>query len=188
MTRTNPAATPRVTPSAAGVTGILHRTRMETPVGPLVLLASDAGLRAVLWGDEPLQRVRSAVTGESVVDAPDHVVLAIAVTQLGEYLAGVRRVFDVPLDARGSEFQRAAWDALCTIPFGETVSYGEQARRMGDVRKARAVGGANGRNPISIVVPCHRVVGADGSLTGFAGGMGAKAWLLDHERRIAAQI
>jgi methylated-DNA-[protein]-cysteine S-methyltransferase len=156
---------------------------METPVGTLVLLASDAGLRAVLWGDESLQRVRGAVTDEIVVDDPTSVVLTTTLAQLEEYFSGRRRDFDLPLDARGTEFQHAAWAALRTIPFGETVSYGEQARRMGDVRKARAVGAANGRNPISIVVPCHRVVGSDGSLTGFAGGMEAKAWLLDHERR-----
>lgn len=171
----------------SGVGGVLHRARVDTPVGPLVVLASDVGLRAVLWGDEPLQRVHSAVADEAVVDDPSHAVLVTALAQLDEYFAGRRRGFDVPLDARGTAFQRSAWDALCTIPFGETVSYGEQARRMGDVRKARAVGAANGRNPISIVVPCHRVVGADGSLTGFAGGMDAKAWLLDHERRLASQ-
>jgi methylated-DNA-[protein]-cysteine S-methyltransferase len=96
----------------------------------------------------------------------------------------VRTEFDLPLDAQGTPFQRSAWTALCTIPFGETVSYGEQARRLGDARKARAVGAANGRNPISIVVPCHRVVGSNGSLTGFAAGLDAKAWLLDHERRV----
>jgi methylated-DNA-[protein]-cysteine S-methyltransferase len=168
-------------------TTVLHRTRIETPVGDLVLLASDVGLRAVLWGDEPLRRVGGAVTDESVVDDPTHRVLADAVAQLEEYFAGSRRQFDLPLDVRGTGFQHAAWRALLTIPFGDTASYGEQARRMGDVRKARAVGAANGRNPISIVVPCHRVVGADGSLTGFAGGMDAKAWLLDHERRVASQ-
>jgi methylated-DNA-[protein]-cysteine S-methyltransferase len=151
-----------------------------------VLLASDVGLRAVLWGDEPLRRVRGAVADEVVVDDAGHAVLVTAMAQLDEYFAGRRREFDVPLDARGTAFQRSAWDALCTIAFGETVSYGEQARRMGDVRKARAVGAANGRNPLSIVVPCHRVVGADGSLTGFAGGVQAKAWLLDHERRVVS--
>jgi methylated-DNA-[protein]-cysteine S-methyltransferase len=104
--------------------------------------------------------------------------------QLEEYFAGRRQTFDLPLDPVGTSFQRAAWDALRTIDYGSTVSYGEQAARMGDRRKARAVGAANGRNPISIVVPCHRVVGADGALTGFAGGLETKAWLLDHERRV----
>lgn len=170
-------------PSSTDATRVLSRRRLETPVGPLVLLASETGLRAVLWGDEPLVRVRGTITDETVVDDASQAVLTATVAQLEEYFAGQRRDFDVPLDAHGTEFQQAAWAALRTIPYGETVSYGEQARRMGDVRKARAVGAANGRNPISIVVPCHRVVGADGSLTGFAGGMEAKAWLLEHERR-----
>jgi len=93
----------------------------------------------------------------------------------------------VSVDPVGTDFQRSAWDALRTIPYGTTVSYGEQAERMGDRRKARAVGAANGRNPISIIVPCHRVVGANGALTGFAGGVDTKAWLLDHEQRMTSR-
>ena len=92
----------------------------------------------------------------------------------------------MPLDPVGTDFQRAAWEALRTIPYGVTVSYGDQADRMGDRRKARAVGAANGRNPISIIVPCHRVVGANGSLTGFAGGVDTKAWLLAHEQQTSS--
>jgi methylated-DNA-[protein]-cysteine S-methyltransferase len=88
----------------------------------------------------------------------------------------------------GTEFQRAAWDVLRQIPYGTTMTYGEQARALGDMNKARAVGAANGRNPLSIVVPCHRVTGADGTLTGFAGGLDAKRWLLEHERRISAAL
>ena len=102
---------------------------------------------------------------------PDHPVLVATVAQLGEYFAGERQEFDLPLDPVGTDFQQSAWSALRTIPYGTTVSYGEQAARMGDRRKARAVGAANGRNPISIVVPCHRVVGSNGALTGFAGGI-----------------
>ncbi len=90
----------------------------------------------------------------------------------------------MPLDPIGTDFQQIAWAALRTIPYGETISYGEQAARLGDRRKARAVGAANGRNPISIIVPCHRVVGSTGALTGFAGGLHTKAWLLDHERDV----
>ena len=111
-------------------------------------------------------------------------ILAAASDQLAEYFDGDRTEFDVPLDPVGTEFQQAAWTALRTIPYGETISYGEQAARVGDRRKARAVGAANGRNPISIIVPCHRVVGSNGSLTGFAGGLDNKAWLLDHERSV----
>ena len=105
--------------------------------------------------------------------------------QLDEYFAGTRTDFDVPLDPRGSAFQRAAWRGLATIPFGETVSYGEQARRLGHDGKARAIGAANGANPIPVILPCHRVVGSDGSLTGFGGGLETKAWLLHHERVVA---
>ncbi|NND76187.1 MAG: methylated-DNA--[protein]-cysteine S-methyltransferase [Ilumatobacter sp.] len=152
-----------------------------SPVGPLTILATDHGVRAVLWPDDDPARV----TVPEAPDRPDHPVLSAAVVQLGEYFAGSRREFDVPLDPVGTDFQRAAWTALRTIPFGETVSYGEQAERMGDRRKARAVGAANGRNPISIIVPCHRVVGSNGSLTGFAGGVDTKAWLLRHESELA---
>jgi methylated-DNA-[protein]-cysteine S-methyltransferase len=159
---------------------------LSSPVGVLTLAASDAGLRYVLWeadGRDDLT-ARIAAPGSASASPGAVAVLADAVAQLGEYFDGVRTEFDLPLDAQGTPFQRSAWTALCTIPFGETVSYGEQARRLGDARKARAVGAANGRNPISIVVPCHRVVGSNGSLTGFAAGLDAKAWLLDHERRV----
>jgi methylated-DNA-[protein]-cysteine S-methyltransferase len=114
---------------------------------------------------------------------PDHRVISMAAFQLTAYFDGERTDFDVPLDPVGTDFQRSAWEALRSIPYGTTVSYGEQAERMGDRRKARAVGAANGRNPISIIVPCHRVVGANGALTGFAGGTDTKAWLIAHERR-----
>jgi methylated-DNA-[protein]-cysteine S-methyltransferase len=102
--------------------------------------------------------------------------------QLHEYFSGSRREFEVPLDPHGTEFQKEAWLQLRAIPYGTTITYGEQATRMGDRNKSRAVGAANGRNPISIIVPCHRVVGSTGALTGFAGGVGTKSWLLQHER------
>jgi methylated-DNA-[protein]-cysteine S-methyltransferase len=161
---------------------MLYKTTIDSPVGPLTLVASEKGLRAVLWMADADTRVKLGPI-EGGDDDPNGI-LAAAAEQLGEYFDGERSSFDIPLDAVGSDFQHSAWDALCTIPFGETVSYTEQARRMGDPRKARAVGAANGRNPISIIVPCHRVVGADGSLTGFAAGVETKAWLLDHERRV----
>ncbi len=161
------------------MTNELFSTVIDTPVGALTIVASDGGLRAILWPDDDPRRVRLS---ESIDDA-NQPVIAVAVDQLAEYFEGERTDFDVPLDPIGTEFQRAAWDALRTIPYGTTISYGEQAERMGDRRKARAVGAANGRNPISIVVPCHRVVGANGALTGFAGGTETKAWLLEHERR-----
>jgi methylated-DNA-[protein]-cysteine S-methyltransferase len=158
----------------------LSRTTMDTPVGELTLVAGAAGLRAVLWPDERAGRVPL----EDVTDgSPDSdAVLVAAREQLQEYFAGDRREFDLPLDPVGTPFQQQAWDVLRTIAFGHTITYGEQAARLGDTRKSRAVGAANGRNPISIVVPCHRVVGSTGKLTGFAGGLEAKAWLLRHEQ------
>lgn len=164
---------------------MLYKSTIDSPVGPLTLIASEKGLRAVLWLDDRESRVKLGPIDGGDVDPNG--ILTAAADQLGEYFAGDRIDFDLPLDPAGSDFQHAAWAALRSIPFGETVSYGEQARRMGDTRKARAVGAANGRNPISIVVPCHRVVGANGSLTGFAGGIENKAWLLDHERRVWAE-
>ena len=160
----------------------LFTTTVESPVGLLTIVAGDAGVRAILWPDDDPKRVRLADT----TDDPAHPVVAAVVVQLAEYFAGDRTEFDVAVDPVGTEFQRAAWEALRTIPYGSTVSYGEQAERMGDRRKARAVGAANGRNPISIIVPCHRVVGANGALTGFAGGTDTKAWLLAHEQRHTA--
>jgi methylated-DNA-[protein]-cysteine S-methyltransferase len=167
------------------------RTVINTPIGELTLVASAGGLRAVLWPGEDELRVRlgsdadDESENEHSADSAESDVLRCAESQLAEYFEGRRRSFDVPLDPVGSTFQRSAWAALLTIPYGDTISYGEQAARLGDRRKARAVGAANGRNPISIIVPCHRVVGASGALTGFAAGLATKAWLLDHERAIA---
>lgn len=163
---------------------MLHHTVIDTPIGPLTLVASAAGLCAVRFaaGRGP----EHGSPGAIAADDPSHPVLVEAARQLGEYFAGLRQEFDLPLDVKGTPFQRAAWAALHAIPYGTTISYAEQADRIGDRRAARAVGAANGRNPVPIVVPCHRVVGADGSLTGFAGGTDVKAWLLDHERRMRA--
>lgn len=152
-------------------------TIMQSPVGALTLVATNRGLRAVLWpGDEgrvPLP--------DTMDEQPEHQVLVNATSQLREYFSGERHEFDLPLDLRGTEFQRAAWQALANIPYGTTASYGEQATRIGRPTAVRAVGAANGRNPLSIVLPCHRVVGSNGSLTGFAGGLDSKRLLLQHE-------
>ncbi|MBY9063925.1 methylated-DNA--[protein]-cysteine S-methyltransferase [Sphingomonas yunnanensis] len=158
---------------------MLYRTTTDSPVGTLTLVASDAGLVAVLWPDDSPGRVRLAAAEERA----DHPVLAATRAQLGEYFAGERRTFDLPLAPSGSAFQRAVWAALAAIPHGETRSYAEIARAIGRPTASRAVGAANGRNPLSIVVPCHRVIGASGQLTGFAGGLAAKQHLLAHERR-----
>jgi methylated-DNA-[protein]-cysteine S-methyltransferase len=157
---------------------------MDTPLGPLALLASDAGLMAVhLPGETPGDEPHWP---EGTVEKDDHPVLVTARRQLDEYFAGARRTFDVPLDLRGTTFQVKAWRYLATIPYGQTSTYGEQARALGDARKARAVGAANGRNPLAIVLPCHRVIGADGALTGYAGGLPTKQALLEFEATVLA--
>lgn len=156
---------------------------MESPVGTLRLFASARGLRAVLWADEQQQSCAGLQGTRSVADDGTHIGLATATHQLGEYFEGRRTRFDLELDPVGTEFQVSAWRVLTEIPYGTTINYAEQARALGDVRKARAVGGANGRNPIPIVVPCHRVIGSDGSLTGFAVGTSIKKFLLDLERQ-----
>lgn len=157
----------------------LTATIVDSPIGPLALVADDTGLREVRF---PRDGAADPPTDVPLADAAGHAVLAAAAAQLAEYFAGDRTDFDLPLAPVGTPFQLRAWSALRTIPHGTTVSYGEQAARMGEPGKARAVGAANGRNPLPVVVPCHRVVGADGSLTGFGGGLPAKAWLLAHER------
>lgn len=157
----------------------LSRT-MASPVGELTLIASQQGLAAVLWENDDPARVRL----EPRADDPHHSILAKADLQLGEYFAGRRRAFDLPLDFHGTDFQRQVWAALLTIPFGETRSYADIATQIGKPKACRAVGAANGRNPISIIAPCHRVVGASGALTGFAGGLDAKRYLLGLEGKL----
>jgi methylated-DNA-[protein]-cysteine S-methyltransferase len=154
----------------------LAASRIGSPLGSLTLIAEDAGLVAVLWpGDDP-RRVPLPPA-----EPRTHPVLETAARQLDEWFSGARRDFDLPLAPRGTPFQRAVWAALAAIPFGSTRSYAAIAREIGKPQAVRAVGAANGRNPLSIVLPCHRVVGAAGALTGFAGGLAAKRWLLAHE-------
>ena len=150
-----------------------------TPVGKLKLVASDKGLTAILWENDSPRRVRL----EDLVQNDRHPVLVQAERQLNEYFAGSRQTFDISLDMRGTTFQKSVWEALLSIPFGETRSYGELAKQLGRPTASRAVGAANGRNPVSIVVPCHRVVGSSGKLTGFAGGLGVKAHVLGLEQK-----
>lgn len=157
----------------------LIRRTVDTPIGPLVLVASATGLRAVDFGVDP---ERAAIPED---DSP---ILTEAERQLTEYFDGSRREFDLPLEPEGTPFQVSVWKVLHTIPYGETISYGEQARRLGDARKARAVGGANGRNPLPIVVPCHRVIGSSGALTGFGGGIPIKESLLRLEREVISCV
>jgi methylated-DNA-[protein]-cysteine S-methyltransferase len=152
---------------------------IDSPVGRLRLVASERGLVAVLWEKDRPERVSL----EAEVEDDTQPVLVETERQLADYFAGRRTEFSVPLDLRGTGFQKRVWEALLEIPFGATSSYGALAARLGDPKLTRAVGAANGRNPISIVVPCHRVVGASGKLTGFAGGMEAKALLLALEQQ-----
>jgi len=149
---------------------------VQSPVGRLRLVAGDAALLGVWFAGRG---------GPAPAPAAAHPVLEEARRQLESYFAGRRRAFDLPLEPRGTPFQREVWQALRAIPFGETRSYGELARQLGRPAATRAVGAANGRNPIAIVIPCHRVIGADGSLTGYGGGMERKRWLLEHERGLA---
>jgi len=154
--------------------GPLHQVTRESPVGALTLVATDdalVGLYLEEHGSAPPEAIeRSSLLLERVG------------AQLDEYFSGTRRVFDLPLAPRGTEFQREVWAVLRTIPFGTTWSYAQVARQLGRPEAVRAVGAANGRNPIAIVIPCHRVIGSDGSLTGYGGGLPRKQWLLAHER------
>jgi methylated-DNA-[protein]-cysteine S-methyltransferase len=150
---------------------------LATPVGELKLVANGSRLAAILWENDKPDRVRLGPMRE----APDNPILMRTAQQLQEYFAGTRNRFDLDLDFAGTEFQKKVWAALLTIPFGETRSYSEIARQIGNPSAVRAVGAANGKNPISIVAPCHRVIGASGKLTGFAGGLEAKEQLLTLE-------
>lgn len=152
-------------------------THVDSPIGRLLLLSDESALRGLYMdvaGHEPPGRA-------NWVERPQARPLRAAAEQLGEYFAGARRRFDLPLDMPGTPFQQRVWQALSEIPFGETSSYGQLAARIGKPGAARAVGLANNRNPISLIVPCHRVIGADGSLTGYGGGLDRKRWLLAHE-------
>jgi len=149
---------------------------LQSPIGRLMLTSDGAALTGLYM--EPSRKMQSTDGWSEDAAAPP---LAAALRQLTEYFAGTRREFDLPLRMRGTEFQKRVWQELTEIPYGETWSYGELAKRINNPSASRAVGLANGRNPISILVPCHRVIGADGSLTGYGGGLERKRWLLAHE-------
>lgn len=150
---------------------------LPSPLGNLRLVGSDKGLAAILWEKDDPKRVPLRIIGED----PNHPVLIEAAKQLNEYFSGERSSFSLPLDFHGTPFQKDVWTALLNVPFGQTRSYAQIAEQIGRPTATRAVGAANGRNPISIIAACHRVIGANGTLTGFAGGLEAKAWLLKHE-------
>ena len=159
----------------------MHRTVYPTPVGPL-LLASDGEALCLIEFANP----RHPVARNDGWREGDDSVLRETRRQLGEYFEGARRAFDLPLAPRGTTFQQQVWQSLCDIPYGETISYATLALRIGKPSAVRAVGAANGRNPLPIVVPCHRVIGADGSLTGFGGGLPTKQFLLQLEGALHA--
>lgn len=151
----------------------------NSPLGQLKLVASEKGLAAILWENDNPKRVPLVSPREDA----DNAYLIEAERQLRQYFEGDRQKFSLPLDFVGTEFQKSVWQALLTIPFGETRTYGQIARQLGKAKAVRAVGAANGRNPISIIAPCHRVIGASGELTGFAGGLEVKATLLNLEKQ-----
>lgn len=151
---------------------------MESPVGALKLVAHDQALVAVMWDNEDHKRVRLAELIENI----QHPLLLKVKQQLEQYFAGQRQQFNLPLDFQGTDFQQRVWRALLTIPYGETRSYKDIAIQIGNEKAVRAVGAANGRNPISIIAPCHRVIGSGGALVGFAGGLDKKQILLSLEQ------
>jgi methylated-DNA-[protein]-cysteine S-methyltransferase len=156
----------------------MKQWKMESPVGPLYLMASATALHGAGWRKHAGVPMAESLQGQ----APELRMLARAVKELEEYFAGRRREFSVPLSARGTDFQKLVWDTLARIPYGQTCSYKDVAVRIRKPGAVRAVGTANGRNPICIIVPCHRVIAADGGLGGFAGGLEAKSTLLELER------
>ena len=152
-------------------------TIFASPIGDLVLTASDTALTGVYFPTS--RRAEIGAAGENDV-------LIMARQQLAEYFARERTSFDLPLDPTGTSFEQRVWRLLRDIPYGSTTSYGKLARQLGEPKDARAVGAANGKNPIPIIVPCHRVIGANGDLTGFGGGLDRKRWLLEHEGALLA--
>jgi len=157
--------------------------KIKSPVGTLTLVANDEALLAVLWEHEKPNRTKI----REHVATSSHRVLDEAERQLGEYFSGARKTFSIKLAFQGTDFQKKVWRALQQIPYGSTASYSELARKIGSSKACRAVGAANGRNPLSIIVPCHRVIGRDGKLTGFAGGLENKAFLVDLESRLESR-
>ncbi len=160
------------------VDSLTHTVYYTSPIGTIFLEADDEQLTVVSFRDD----VSVAETGTT-----SSAVLQTTIKQLDEYFAGERKVFDLPLHPSGTAFQQKVWDQLIKIPYAETVTYLHIAKRLGNVKSIRAAASANGKNPIGIIIPCHRVVGADGKLTGYAGGLHRKQWLLEHEAKMAGK-
>lgn len=151
----------------------IYKMLYDAPIGKMIIVSNGVSLIEI-----------DHVNHEELMTSNPDELCQLAAKQLDEYFAGQRTRFDLPLEPKGSDFQLKAWVALTSIPYGETISYGEQAKRMDNPKAVRAVGGANGKNPFSIVVPCHRVIGANGTLTGYTGGMNRKEWLLSFELKM----
>ncbi|MEJ2763478.1 methylated-DNA--[protein]-cysteine S-methyltransferase [Photobacterium sp. MCCC 1A19761] len=152
----------------------MNNQHLDTPIGRLNIVANDEAVTAIEFDADP-----------SAQQAPN-TITRLCCEQLSDYFAGNRTDFDVPLDAHGTKFQHQVWQALIAIPFGETCSYSAIAHQIENPKAVRAVGAANGRNPIPVIVPCHRVIGSSGQLTGYAGGLDIKIWLIEHERKISS--
>jgi methylated-DNA-[protein]-cysteine S-methyltransferase len=152
----------------------LVQYQMKSPIGPIFLVASQNGLQGLLWVKHDFAKLVNTLTGKS----PEILILGKAESQIQEYFAGTRKKFEIELDLQGTEFQKKVWTALQKIPYGSTCSYRDIAKKIRNDKAFRAVGTANGRNPISIIVPCHRVIAADGTLGGYAGGLPVKTQLL----------
>ena len=153
----------------------VYQNYFDTPLGIMEVSASDEAVKSVYFVD------KAAVNKENRLTK-------LAKEQMCEYFSGERRYFDLPLSAAGTDFQKLVWNALSTIDYGATCAYSDVAHQIENPKAVRAIGAANGRNPLTIIVPCHRVIGRDGSLTGYAGGTKRKAWLLKHERRFECEI
>jgi AraC family transcriptional regulator of adaptative response/methylated-DNA-[protein]-cysteine methyltransferase len=171
-------------PSESTRTSVILMDRFDTPIGTMFAAATDDGLCLLEFSDRrmlerELEDLQRRLRGRIIYGRNRHI--DSAESQFEEYFAGTRRDFDVPLDAPGSDFQKLVWDGLRRLPYGSTVSYAELARRIGRPSSVRAVGNANGYNRLAIIIPCHRVIGADGTLTGYGGGLDRKKWLLEHE-------
>lgn len=157
---------------------LTHIVYYHSPIGCILLEAEDEQLTVVSFRDD----IAITETGTTTSAA-----LQTTIKQLDEYFAGTRKQFDLPLSPQGTAFQQKVWDQLIKIPYAETVTYLHMAKRLGNVKSIRAAASANGKNPIGIIIPCHRVVGADGKLTGYAGGLHRKQWLLEHEAKMAGK-
>lgn len=166
-------------------TNSIHYAQFDSPLGSLLVTASDQAIHHILFEDMP-QTLQLLNRRHELIESPNHPLLRLTRVQLDEYFAGQRHRFELPLAGQGTPYQQKVWALLCAIPYAATWSYLQLAQQLGQPTAARAVGMANGKNPLAIVVPCHRVIGKNQTLTGYAGGLERKAWLLAHETRYLA--